>query len=642
MAKYRIPSDYKNQTPRAVHSRVAPVYGTIHPGLAYPVHHRRLNVGDRIRGRIDQLLQSQAMIGPLMNGFKLVTIATFLPDSAVYGWLRNGRRYTPDEYGNFGKFYFDPFNAVNLSYSDPSSGLVRFTRFMQRGLSTSVAAGPLKGSSAYDAWVSDEVSEASGANARITHVGRGGLWDWLGFPAGSVYPRIGSSATSLSAASSMYQNLAPFFAYVLSHYYYIANMQEDYMYYTRGAADVSIEAYYRTGAANGFGSTAFSSVFNGVSPSAFLDALDALGYYSRSGQAGSFATFYTGQYASFSTPVACMLTAGLQNSGGLLSVPYSPDLFGNIIKQGASPTAYIDVEDTDQSPTGTGVAVPQLRLKTKIQNMMDRIFISGGRIGDIFRTLHGIKSSPYINKPDFLGVWQASINPSNIRATSNGVASGEEVNLGQLAATVDKYCDFSKHSGIDYYAKEPGTFMLISMLVPQPAYCQGKHPDLDNNTFADDFNPEFNGFGFQSVPRHRFSMMPRGFSNPASGVWFSNSGVPASDIDPNQVAVGEEVAWAWLRTDYPRLHGDFAQNGSFQYWTLVRRFTTYGVLESSTDPTDLTYSEGEYTGTYINPLDWQYLFTGQTLFDMNFCLYVYADLKVTSSLSANYMPYLGR
>jgi len=103
------------------------------------------------------------------------------------------------------------------------------------------------------------------------------------------------------------------------------------------------------------------------------------------------------------------------------------------------------------------------------------------------------------------------------------------------------------------------------------------------------------------------------------------------------VSVGEEVAWSWLRTDYSRLHGDFAQNGNYQYWVLTRRFTTYF-------PDDGTgfYQDGEYTGTYINPLDWQYVFVDQTLMAGNFAYYGTFDLKVTSSLSANYMPYLGR
>jgi hypothetical protein len=120
MAKYRIPSDYENQTPRATHSRRASAYGSIHPGLAIPVHHRHLNVGERIRGSIDSLLQSQPMLGPLMNGFKLVTIATFTPDSAIYGWLRNGRRYSPDEYSKFGKAYFELAGSNLVNYTDPN------------------------------------------------------------------------------------------------------------------------------------------------------------------------------------------------------------------------------------------------------------------------------------------------------------------------------------------------------------------------------------------------------------------------------------------------------------------------------------------------------------------------------------------
>ena len=629
MGKYRIPSDYKNQTPRATHNRVAPSYGTIHPGLAVPVHHRHLNVGERIRGRIDQLLQSQPMLGPLLNGFKLTTIATFLPDSAIYGWLRDGRRYTPEEYMNFGKVYYTPYKGDIKSYEDPLFG-TRYIRPLKRGL-PSTAISSLE---PYDIWISDDFTGTVFA-AQPTHIGRGGLWDWLGLPAAAVAPNIGQKVgESISPvdAPSFNFNLAPFFTYVLSHYYYIANMQEEYMYFTRGAGDLSLLP--ERGDVGNKTAPSFRDVFSSLSPNAFLDLMLTVNAKTARG-AGFCLNDVRDSVDPAELAVFHMLTAGLQGYGGLLSVPYSPDLFGNIIKQGTSPTAYINVEVGVETTTGTGVAVPELRLKNKIQNWMDRLFISGGRPGDVFRTLWGTKSSPYVNKPDFLGVWQASINPSNIRATANGTASGEEVNLGQLAACIDRYCDFSKHSGIDYYAKEPGTFMLITMLVPDPAYTQGLHPDLATISFADDFNPELNGIGFQPVPRHRFSMMPRGFTgNKLTSPWFD--GPAALVSDPNTISVGEEVAWSWLRTDYPRLHGEFAQNGYYQYWTLVRRFTQYFASENN------TYSDYEYTGTYINPLEWQYIFVDQSISSPNFCYYGYFDLKVTSSLSANYMPYLGR
>lgn len=136
-------------------------------------------------------------------------------------------------------------------------------------------------------------------------------------------------------------------------------------------------------------------------------------------------------------------------------------------------------------------------------------------------------------------------------------------------------------------------------------------------------------------------MMPNGFSlfpgaaNTVKSQWFDN-GAPTSAVDPLNVSLGETVAWDWLRTDYARLHGEFAQNGNRQYWTLVRRFSEYYV------DSDANHSDYHYFGTYINPLDWQYLFVGQSLATPNFQYYGYFDLKVTSSVSAHYMPYLGR
>lgn len=640
MSNYRIPSDYKNQTPRAIHRRASSAYGTIHPGLAIPVHHRHLNVGERIRGRIDELLQSQPMLGPLMNGFKLITIATFTPDSAIYGWMSNGRRFPADDWVKFGKVYFSLAGSNLNNYKDPAFNVSRLVRRLTFGLDLNADTKKV-----YESWVSDKLN-ATGSAGQPTHIGRGGLWDWLGIAAGAVCPNLGRKLQGDAGVRgeiyppSFKFNAAPFIAYFLSHYYYIANMQEDYMYFTRGVGEMQKvrpdgqqESLYRP---------FFSDVFSSLDPNNFLNALDDVRSNTRTGSGCElFELFSKGSLTSNS--FVAMACAGIQGYGGLLSVPYSPDLFGNIIKQGSQPSVEIEVMNSLDSNTDTGfsVAVPELRLKTKIQNWMDRLFISGGRVGDVFRTLWGTKSSaPYVNKPDFLGVWQASINPSNVRAMANGSASGEDVNLGQLAASIDRYCDFTGYSGIDYYAKEPGTFMLITMLVPEPAYSQGLHPDLSSISFGDDFNPELNGIGFQLVPRHRFSMMPRGLNlsglNGDANPWLGYSGTGVT-IDPNVRSVGQEVAWSWLRTDYSRLHGDFAQNGNYQYWVLARRFTTY----YPDDGTGL-YADAEYTGTYINPLDWQYLFVDQTLMAGNFAYYGTFELKVTSSLSANYMPYLGR
>lgn len=631
MAKYRIPSDYKNDVSKATHSWSSGAGSPIHLGLAYPTHHRHLNVGDRIRGDVSTLVQSNPMQGPLLNGFRLVTIATFMPDGVIYGWLRNGKRYTPDQYKNFSKYYFNPMRS-NLAgtYVDPAFKNTRKIWNLHRGLS----APTEQDATYYDVWA-DDLMNADTVSHWYDHVGRGGLWDWLGVPAGAVSPYFGIQSTQLEDSESFCWNLAPFVTYLLSHYYYIANMQEDYAYFTRGAREIAYDLYEAASMdySQSLAELPFDKVFDSLDPNMIVDFVQDLFSNSMSGSAGDFFNSYGSSYK----PLASMITAGLGAHGGLLSVPYSPDLFGNIIKQGASPS--VDIPITEDVQGKSVVAVPDLRLWTKIQNWMDRLFVSGGRIGDVFRTLWGKDSSPYVNKPDFLGVWQSSINPSNVVASADGTTASTESNVGQMAARVDSYSDYGRNGKIDYYAKEPGTFMLITMLVPQPAYCQGLHPDLYGNSFADDFNPELTGIGFQSVPRHRFSMMPTGFDTPLKSPFVAYQ----ADIktDPNQISVGEEVAWSWLRTDYRRLHGEFAQNGVFQYWTLVRRFSEYYVSESKPG-SPVEYYDYNYYGSYINPLSWQYLFASTSLTDPNFILMADYNLRVVSSVPANYMPFLGR
>lgn len=631
MAKYRIPSDYKNDVSKATHSWSSGAGSPIHLGLAYPTHHRHLNVGDRIRGEINTLVQSNPMQGPLLNGFRLVTIATFMPDGVIYGWLRNGKRYTPDQYKNFSKYYFNPMRS-NLAgtYVDPAFKNTRKIWNLHRGLS----APTEQDATYYDVWA-DDLMNADTESKWYDHVGRGGLWDWLGVPAGAVSPYFGIQSTQLEDSESFCWNLAPFVTYLLSHYYYIANMQEDYAYFTRGAREIAYDLYEAASMdySQSLAELPFNKVFDSLDPNMIVDFVQDLFSNSMSGTGGDFFNSYGSSYK----PLVSMITAGLGAHGGLLSVPYSPDLFGNIIKQGTSPS--VDIPITEDFQGKSVVAVPDLRLWTKIQNWMDRLFVSGGRIGDVFRTLWGKDSSPYVNKPDFLGVWQSSINPSNVVASADGTTASTESNVGQMAARVDSYSDYGRNGKIDYYAKEPGTFMLITMLVPQPAYCQGLHPDLYGNSFADDFNPELTGIGFQSVPRHRFSMMPTGFDTPLKSPFVAYQ----ADIktDPNQISIGEEVAWSWLRTDYRRLHGEFAQNGVFQYWTLVRRFSEYYVSESKPG-SPVEYYDYNYYGSYINPLSWQYLFASTSLTDPNFILMADYNLRVVSSVPANYMPFLGR
>lgn len=620
MANYRIPSDYKNDAPRSVHHWRSPVSGTFHPGLAYPVKWRHLDAGDRVRCKPEFLVQSQPMLGPLLQGFKLVTIATFTPDAVLYGWLSSGVRYNVSQLKGFSHLVFNPcmssgtIDATQLAPTPVAGGI---TYRMGIGLGPSGMAG-LR----YD---TDKVGTGTTTDYQY-HVGRGSLWEWLGVPAGATHPilKTQSSSTPFGLSEAFDWRVEPAISYFLSVYYYLANMQEESMYYTSGSYSADF----------GEGYLPFEKVFRGFNPSLALQALASVRanttvptnnrYFLREsfGSQGSMNGF------------AGLLYSGVRAHGGLFSVPYDPDFFTNIIKLGESPTAYIPV--IEDSATGDKVAVPQVRLQSKIQSWMDRLFVSGGRFGDVLRTLWGTKSNPYFDKPEFLGIWQSSINPSNVIATSNGEADGESVNVGQMAARIDKWSDFGNHRGVDFTSDVPGTLLFITFLVPGPAYCQGLDPGLYGSSFADDFNPELNGMGFLSVARHRYSLLPEGNSENNPAYSSTSEGVT---VDPNLVAVGDSVAFDYYKTDYPRLHGEFTTFGVFSYWTLQRRFTEY-MNTTKMGPAMSTSSGSDNFSTYINPLDWQYLFAAQSFFDPNFILFANIDITVVNKVQSSFMPYL--
>ncbi len=655
---YRIPSDYKNAVSKYTHRWRHPAFFTMHPGLAYVTYHRHLNDGERLRGPVSQLVQSQPMLGPLMQGFRMITIATFTPDAVLYGWMRNGIRYSYDQWKLFDKWTFKPYNsdstlasttAYAFDFSDPSiyvdssSQNTVYSYFLCPGLRAETIDPKATELSHvyYNIWRSDSfVGTSSSLNLGFNNnffsvVGRGGLFDCLGVAPGSVVPLVGQNIDLISPESWTF-NIESFVAYFLSCYYYLANMQEDYMYYSFGAYSLTASNGPAYGHPRRLTNLGFHQALCGFDPKDFIVAISKLHNLTQTGNATSMDVF---QNLSLDRSFMGWLLMGLQAHGGLFSVPYRPDFFNNIIKVGQSPSISVPVQQVDGDGGTYQLAIPDLRYYNKWQNVADRVFVGQGRFGDQLRTLFGTNSSPYTNKPDFLGIWQASINPVNTVAMAAGENSQQESSTpGQMVSRLDSYTDFNNKS-LDYYAKEPGTVMCISFLVPMPAYSQGLHPDMAVTSFADEWNPELAGLGFTSVPRWRYSILPDSFA--ADSVFVNTTGSSASAVDPNMQVVGDTVAFDWLKTDYPRLHGEFCTGGYFEYWTLDRRFTDYW-QSTSEDGTVESVSAGEYFGTYINPLAWQYIFQAQSLLDPNFFAGFNFDFKVTSSVPAGYMPYMGR
>lgn len=622
--KQRIPSDYINQTSRYNHNMAAGQFGTLHAGVVVPSKFRRLKIGDRVRGNIETLVQAEPFEGPVMQGFDIYTIATFTPDSVIHGWQDNGQNFSPE---NMLKFDYWLFSA--LCPISPSLDADANTFYAPLGWWDYAQAEPVEDFAT--SWPNSLVGVTQNENGSfLSAVGLGGLWDWLGVPAGATpEQRLDSRGdrTPYLGAPEYCWNVAPVVAYALSCIYYFRNLQEPNMYFTKGSHnmdDVTLGG--------------MSDVLDTIVPNDMLSGIEYLHFFSRQGQTDNaqmdnyalaegtlgpddpeFGWQAQGHPA---TALNRLCVAGLDTYGGLFSAPYGPDLFNNIIKVGESPTAACPVITTEE---GTVIAMPDLRAAEREQSILDRLYASGGRWDDVRKALFGKKGNTTSNKPLFLGAWKSFINPINQVATSAGQGSDGPVELGQMAARLDTWSDYNNQEYLDFFAEEAGTLMFLTVIMPQPAYGQGLNPDLFVHSWADEFNPEQNGAGFQTVPRHRYTMLPQ------DARWFNPFGLGSGDT--NMEAVGEEVAWSWDRTDVPRLHGEFGPIGEYQYWTIHRDFTMF------------SFNDREFYGdsitSYINPMEVQYLFR-KTDFDKgNFRLMTNLNISITNAVSDHYMPFLG-
>ncbi|OUN56497.1 hypothetical protein B5G16_11700 [Alistipes sp. An66] len=83
-----------------------------------------------------------------------------------------------------------------------------------------------------------------------------------------------------------------------------------------------------------------------------------------------------------------------------------------------------------------------------------------------------------------------------------------------------------------------------------------------------------------------------------------------------------------------------------QFWVLARHFTEAYTFEGTPaydeEIVPVGYELSDNFSTYVNPMAWQYMFVDRSYLKANFTYSFYADLTVTSEVSKNWMPYLGR
>lgn len=590
MANIRIPENYRESVDRSVFDLDRDKRSTIHCGVNIPIYFKKMYPGDSFNLRLASLIQSNPMLAPLMGRFKLRTSVFFEPLSNLYGWFDNNTGQSTDELLNrkhhtykFGGNMAPDYGNRNTYYSPE-----------------------------YTPGRNPENPDHPDTTYRTPGIGRGGIFDYVGVAPGFVVPGDQMYGSEI--------NIDKILAYLDIIRTYYVNRQEDTIPY--------ISPNYQP--VDG----TWQDYFNFADFS--LKNLDDLFMWLRQQPDGvQFPVQNVDEDSGPGALINYLSGSVFGPSSGLFCSMYEPDYFMNFLSNDVGKVKSMLV------PTDQGISMHEVYFKNKLQRIIDRYDVSGGIFSNWLRSVWGVSTHKNMDIPDLIGSVSTMIDTSNITAVSNDVVSAEgqdSTYVGQLFGNVNQF-DSKRNNPdkkFDFYVKaeEEGYCVVIVSLLPMPDYCENIEPDLLRLNFADDYKPQLSQLGFQDVQAGDFSVLPIVDSD---GL-LSDAG--ETTVDPDEVApseiVAKQVAWLDLMTDTNRVHGEFATFGYYDYWVLRRQFRKYAVQNDSWYGSRRTSSFD--MSRYINPLDWQYMFTGTTLGDPNFFLQFSFDIKAVRPVSKRFMP----
>lgn len=559
------------------------------PGTLIPILCKDILPGDKVRINLDSLIESLPMIAPNLQGYKASFDFYFEPWSNLYGWMDNNTRSSTQEIIDRKRHTFK---------IGPQATLPSISSFANR----------------------------PGVKA-------GSLLDYLGLPPGFV----GQPKTT-STSGVLFQNIeipAEKFLAVLDIYrtYYVNN-QENNCSFVAGRAG------------NGRGESDIWRL-----PLKNLDDLFLVLRQQTDGvdigtlQASLPELPSTTVIDNFGSMLMYILNLGLSTPlGGLPLRTYRMDLNRGIMSQNIG-----NLKSTVTLTDG-GFSIDTLRFANKLQKLIDRIDISGGRFSDMMRARWGVTPRGSMDTPDYLGSVSEFFGITDVLATASGMntdVAGDRGNsvLGQQAGFAVNRMR-RDNSPITFRADQYGTLVCMFSLVPIVTYSQGIEREDLKTTFADVYDPAFGQLGYQDVDPRELSVMPSFKLDLVSA--YADKLQWANDAWLNGSSVGKRVAWSEYMSSLPRAHGLFAYGQDFDYWANNRMYTRPLTIdnlqnEDGTKPAGLAivenYGATDFS-TYIDPSLQNNLFADVELTAQNFRLRANFDMFIRRNIGSRVMPHL--
>lgn len=431
----------------------------------------------------------------------------------------------------------------------------------------------------------------------VTGIPRGGIYDYLGIAPGTIQVDTDTELTIC---------IDRILAYIDFVRMYSVNRQEENAYYISQ-------------------STASTEDFDIVSvPISTLDSLFMELRYLKNGfQFGIDEP--TEDQIGMTWLVDYLQSSTSGKNSGLFLCLYEPDYFMNFLNKSTGTVSSRVTVGSDNT-----FSIHEMYFRNKIQKIIDAYDLSGGVFTNWSRTLWGAKPRGSQDVPDIVGSVTHIIDPSNITIVSNTYQGDIGSHAGELAGNINQYNtgDRDHNNRFHVGTQEEGIFMVITQLIPMPDYSQGIDPQLIRTTYMDKYKIQLQRLGFQDIPQSIYCSLPNTDTNGNLVIGNPNS------YSPERVLY-KQIAWLDLMTATNRVHGDFANFGNKEYWTLNRRFGTY--TSAGSGDTSRAVSRKSFS-RYVDPRDWQYPFAGTSLSDHNFFLQLGFGIKAIRPIGKRFTP----
>lgn len=318
---------------------------------------------------------------------------------------------------------------------------------------------------------------------------------------------------------------------------------------------------------------------------------------------------------------------------GLPLVPYGPDMF----------TSWVSNENVElereQSrivmPVSNGQATMTMDswvLASRIQNKVRKSIFKNSDFAEYIDVQYGIKPPTTLTKPMFLGAFVSDIVFNDvISSVQGGDGSSKQSldsnqNLGSRAG-YGRGTDYDKHNFIEFTAEEPGTLMVIQMIVPEVFYFEGRDEMYDVQNFNEEFNPAFDGVGFTPLQTSTLNMVPNLRLSP--GGTASALSMPYSEY--NQ-ALGQQPYGMRHMAKVNLLKGQMSEYGSYLPYSLARSFNYVRSLFYTQ-----TQSRTDYYSSYIIPEMFTNIFASSV--QDNFQFYLNFDYLKYQPISKQFLSF---